>query len=288
LPDVTEVPKSFESKRKAFPPLTGLAVAGSVTCLFVFLLGGQDQLEKTLKALFAPVGIIWLGLLAQATVLFWSNKTKAALFSIGLWLLLTIAGNQLVAIWANRHLEAPFLETKVNSLGEFDAVLVLGGTTSMTPAGDLQGGSRVFAAVRLFHSGKIKKLLVSGEQQSRASDDDLDPGQEAKLMLVQSGVPESAIEVLGGINTFEEIECLEQWLKLQATPNSRLGIISDASHLARALALCKARGFEAIGIPSGFGSNPFVPTPSLVIPSASNLSATQSFIYETLGRFIGR
>jgi len=263
-------------------------VAGFAIFSAVYLVGGRDCFEKTLKALFAPVGLVWLGLLIQATAFFWSKKTKAAVFSFVLWLLLTLAGNQLVANWANRYLEAPFLATKVNSLGEFDAVLVLGGTTSMTPSGDLQGGSRVFAAARLFHTGRIKKLLVSGKQQTRASDFDLDPAQEAQLMLIQCGIPESKIELLGGINTFEEIECLDQWLKLEGTPRFRLGIISDASHLTRVLALCRARGIDAIGIPSGFGSNPFVPTPSLVIPSASNLSATQSFIYESAGRFIGR
>lgn len=256
--------------------------------LAVYLIGGQFNFEKTLKTLIAPVGLIWLGLLVQAVFFWFAGKRTASTFSLALWVLLTLSGNQLVARWTDWWLERPFLGTRASALGEFDAVLILGGSTSMTPAGDFQGGSRVFAGLRLFHAGKVKTLLVSGEQPVRPSPDDLDPGEEAKQMLIQSGVPESAIIVLGGLNTSEEIEALAKWLEEKPVSGFRLGILSDASHLDRALSLCQARGIEATGIPSSFETNPFVPNPSLVVPSSANLNKTQNFAYELLGRLIGR
>ncbi|MFN5321654.1 MAG: YdcF family protein [Planctomycetota bacterium] len=262
----------------------GLSLIG----LVVFFAGGQFLWEKTLKALIAPVGLIWLGLLAQTAIFLRYGQWRSAVSSLLLWLFLTLAGNQLVTYWMVATLEKPFLDTRIDSLGEFDAVLILGGSTGMTPAGEVQGGERVFAGYRLFNSGKVKKLLVSGRQNALASDSDLHPAEEARLQLLQSGVPESAIVVLGGLNTSEEIACLKDWLNANATLGIRIGVLSDASHLERALSLCTSQGIQGVGIPSGFATNPFVPNPSIIIPSSSNLSKTEAFIYEILGRWLGR
>lgn len=245
-------------------------------------------MEKTLKALVAPVGLIWLGLFAQTLVFLWFGQRRSAVFSLFLWLLLTLAGNQLVTHWMGRTLEAPFLDVRSDALGEFDAILILGGSTGTTPAGEVQRGERVFAGYRLFNAGKVKKILVSGRQNARISDTDLHPADEARLLLIQSGVPELAIETLGGLNTSEEIACLKEWMNLNETKGIRIGILSDATHLERALSLCKSKGIQGIGIPSGFVTKPFVPNPSILIPSSSNLSKTEAFIYEKLGRLIGR
>jgi uncharacterized SAM-binding protein YcdF (DUF218 family) len=253
-----------------------------------FFIGGQFVFEKTLKSLIAPVGLVWLGLLGNTLVLYFSGAKKFAGMSFLLWLLLSLAGNQLVARWAGSSLEQSFLETRSDELGEFDAVLILGGSTDMTPAGEVQEGGRVFAGYRLYKAGKTTKLLVSGRQSRRLHDYDLHPAEEARLLLIQSGVPESAIEMLGGLNTSEEIACLKEWMKAKRTEGIRIGILSDASHLERALSRCKSQGIQAVGIPSGFVTNPFVPNPSIIIPSSSNLSKTEAFIYEILGRWLGR
>jgi uncharacterized SAM-binding protein YcdF (DUF218 family) len=256
--------------------------------LAVFFIGGQFVLEKTLKSMIAPVGIIWLGLLAQSVIFLSCGQRRSAVLSLFLWLCLTLAGNQLVTYWMGKRLEASFLSTRTDQLGEFQAVLILGGSTSMTPALEVQGGERVFAGYRLYYAGKAKKLLVSGRQNVRASDSDLHPAEEARLLLLQSGVPESAIEMLDGLNTSEEISCLKEWMNTNVKAGIRIGILSDASHLERALSLCKSQGIQAVGIPSGFVTNPFVPNPSIIIPSSSNLSKTEAFIYEVLGRWLGR
>ena len=256
--------------------------------LVVYFTAGSFLWEKTLKSLIAPVGLIWLGLLGQTVACWATGLKRTAAFTFLLWLGLSIAGNQLVTYWMCSSLERPFLATRIDSLGEFDVVLILGGSTGTTPAGEVQGGERVFAGYRLYKSGKAKKLLVSGHQNVLASKVDLNPAEEARLMLVQSGVPESAIESLGGLNTSEEISCLKEWIKARGTEDLRIGILSDATHLERALTLCKTHGIEAVGVPSSFITNPFVPNPSIVIPSSSNLSKTEAFIYEKLGRLLGR
>ncbi len=265
-----------------------LGLGLTVVLLATYIFGGRFTLEKTLKALIAPVGLVWLGLLVQTLFFFWSGQRRVAGFSLGLWLLLTITGNQLVTRWAGQALEGPFSETRIDALGEFDAILVLGGSTGTTPSGEPQGGERVFAALRLYKTGKVKTLLVSGQQYSKAFSKDMEPAEEAKLLLVQSGVPEAAVQMLGGLNTSEEIASLKNWLLKNETDDFRLGILSDASHLLRAISLCKQQGIDAVGIPSAIDATPLVPNPSIVIPSSSNLSATQAFIYEVLGRLIGR
>lgn len=98
---------------------------------------------------------------------------------------------------------------------------------------------RIEAAAKLYHAGKVKRFILSGDH---ASEDYNEPADMQKA-LVKAGVPESAITLDGkGFRT------LDSMLRARDTfeTNSFI-IISQCFHVQRALYMTKNLGIDAIG-----------------------------------------
>ena len=178
-------------------------------------------------------------------------------------------------------------------IGIFDPdVIVLGGGTSSTYNNRVQlgmAGDRVATAARLYHSGQVKKIICTGSQSFRASPEDLHPREEAKLILTEFGIPASAVILLEGENTSQEMNSLKSWIPEHInSPQPRVGLITSAWHLNRALRLAKSQGLEFEPIPSNFISGPVNPSPHWVIPSGDNLATTGRIVKEYLAAIVSR
>jgi uncharacterized SAM-binding protein YcdF (DUF218 family) len=258
----------------------------------VFLGSGQHLGEKVLKALATPLGVVWVLLFLLGYFSLLRRRTAVGILALLAWGILTLGGNQLFSRWVVSTLEKPYLNSQFAKLGPFETVLVLGGGTSVTPQGDPQldsAGDRLMLVARLYRAGKVERILVSGSQFTRSSELDLDPGQESKLLLVQIGVPEERISIIEGLNTSEEMKSLRLWLDNnhpEGAPN--LGILTSAWHLNRAMKLAAANKIKATAVPSNFHTQPFVPSPHLVIPSGEDLYWTSVALHEYLGQLVGR
>jgi len=269
-----------------------LAGLGAGAVAGVFLGSGQHLGEKVLKAIATPIGFIWVLLFLVGYFSLLQRRTTTGLLVLLAWGILTVGGNQLFSSWLVSTLEKPYLGSQFAKLGPYEVVLVLGGGTSVTPQGDPQldwAGDRLLQAARLYHAGKVERLLVSGSQFTRSSDLDLDPGEESKLLLVQVGVPEEKISTIKGLNTSEEMKSLRTWLDSnypEGTPS--LGIVTSAWHLNRAMKLAAANDIKATPVPSHFHTKPFIPSPHLVIPSGEDLYWTSVALHEYLGQMVGR
>lgn len=269
--------------------LFGMATTGGLAVAAIYLIGGRFALEKTVQALLDPIGAIWLFLLCQWVLLFGCGCRRAASVSFVVWCLLTIAGNQLVARWMTWSLEQPFANFRFDELESMPCAIVLGGSTSTNLAGEPQGGDRVLTAIRLWHLNKVERLYASGSQFVITSKRDRHPAEETKQLLIQGGVPEERISLNFGLNTSEEFDSLQAALaNSDSQAITKVGIITSANHLPRAMQLAKERGLVPIPIPASLSMMPYQPAPDLVIPSGGNLSAFQSFVHEQLGRLLGR
>lgn len=299
LPPSEPEPAVTESGRPSSVPVPALAwhylvlagvVAGSVAG--VYFGSGKFLAEKVLKAFATPLGIVWVVLFLTCYFSLLQRRLMLGFALLFAWGLLTLAGNQLFSSWLVATLERPYLASRFDKLGPYELVLVLGGGTSVTPQGDPQldlGGDRLLLAARLYHAGKVERIIVSGSQFTRSSELDLDPGHESKLLLVQVGVPEDRISVIQGLNTAEEMRALSGWLEANSpAPDLNLGIITSAWHLPRAMRLAAANQIKATPVPANFHTTPFIPSPHLVIPSGENLYWTQVALHEYLGRLLGR
>lgn len=125
-----------------------------------------------------------------------------------------------------------------------DMALVLG--TSPTGRGGQWANpfftGRIQTAAALYHEGKVKHLLVSGDN-GRKSYDEPTAMRDA---LIARGVPAKAITLdYAGFRTLDSMARAHAVFGLK-----RCTIVTDDFHMARSLFLAQAHGLDAVGCPS--------------------------------------
>lgn len=98
---------------------------------------------------------------------------------------------------------------------------------------------RIIATVELYKAGKIKYILISGDNRR----EDYNEPEEMKKALMQKGVPEKAIYLdYAGFRTLDSVVRAKE-----VFGQSRLTIISQRFHNERAIYLAEKNGINAIG-----------------------------------------
>ncbi len=252
---------------------------------------GIQAAEKVATRLAMPMGCFW-SLLILIGLIAWTRGSKAvAITCCSLTIILTALGNGWIANNLAIIAEQTIVESSEDAQTPFDAVILLGGSTRMSPSGQPElswDGQRLLTAAQLYHSGKVKRILATGGKPVFEVDKDAH-AQQAKQILESIGVPSSAITLSGGKNTREELEQLQGWYnQLRAeVPNARVGIIASAAHLNRAMEQARHLRLRLIPI-SCLRTEPTAEFPLFaVIPSVGALSANTDACYELLAGFVG-
>ena len=98
---------------------------------------------------------------------------------------------------------------------------------------------RILAAVELYKAGKIKYILISGDNRR----EDYNEPEEMKKALMQKGVPEKSIYLdYAGFRTLDSVVRAKE-----VFGQNRLTIISQRFHNERAIYLAEKNGINAIG-----------------------------------------
>lgn len=271
--------------------VVSLGVTAGLLLAATGLISGQTMFEKSLIALASPVGMVWLLLMVLIYFGFLFRQPFFALLALLCWMLLTVFGNSFVANQLIYWLEKPYLETSVATLEKLDVVFVLGGGTTSNLQGQAQAGcsgDRIVTAAKLFHDDQVALIVCTGQQWNRVSELDLHPHEEAARLLAGLDIPESAIAMIAGSNTAEEMQLAATFIEQQQLSNRRIGIITSAFHLNRAERLARKQGLNPIMIPSDFRSGFFTTGPNLLIPSAASLDQSGLCLKEYLARWLGR
>jgi SanA protein len=155
-----------------------------------------------------------------------------------------VLGLVLTAWLADRKIErfaASYLVDDPSALPDVDVALVLGAA----PIGPEGGPNRYFeyrldAAAALWRAGKVKFLLVSGDNRRP----DYDEPSAMRAGLIARGVPADAIyRDFAGVRTRDSV------LRAQSVfGQQRLIIVSQGFHAARAIFLARSEGIEAWGL----------------------------------------
>lgn len=118
--------------------------------------------------------------------------------------------------------------------------LVLGTTPRIAGRPNVYFESRMDAAAALLKAGKVKHLLLSGDNSTRWYDEP----NEMKKALLARGVVESCITLdFAGFRTLDSVVRARQVFGLD-----RLTVVSDDFHVPRALYLCDAFGIDAVAL----------------------------------------
>jgi SanA protein len=118
--------------------------------------------------------------------------------------------------------------------------LVLGASPTLSDGrANLHFESRINAAAQLFHAGKVRHLLVSGDNRRV----DYDEPTAMKNALVARGVPATAITCdYAGLRTLDSVVRAHRIFGIK-----KLTIVTQRYHNARALAIAHHEGLDAIG-----------------------------------------
>jgi uncharacterized SAM-binding protein YcdF (DUF218 family) len=246
--------------------------------------------EKILTQLVLPCGLIWLGLIA-ASIVAWRRKQKTLLACLLVLLAMhTAAGNVPLGAAMLAWLERDYAHVRTLERGPYDAVVVLGGGTNTGSNGQAeldQAGDRVALAAQLYHAGRVRLLVVTGERIASLDPNDSDPGSEAVELLQRLAVPKDRILRLPGRNTSEEMAALAQ--RTAEHPEwKRLGLVTSAWHMPRALRLARNENVPLDPLPADFRGRRQRWTVLSIIPCAEGFGRTQIAVKEMLATVVGR
>ena len=273
-------------------------LAHGLTLLFIGVIfmgaagsiAGATMVEKMLTDLAMPLGIVWLALIVLVYFSLLSRQAWPALAGFFCLLVLTAAGNSFCSNWLVSTLEKPYADVDIYEMEPLDTLVVLGGGTDSRLDGESQltaAGDRVATAARLYHNRMATKIICTGSNSFRASENDPNPREEAAAILVGLGVPANDVLKMKGSNTFQEIGNLKKWI--EADPeHGRVGIVSSAWHLPRVMRLAKSAEIQVTPVPCDYLTKPYGPSPNLIVPGARQMSVTAKAAKEYLARLVGR
>ncbi|WP_339887280.1 MULTISPECIES: YdcF family protein [Rhodopirellula] len=310
------VHSSIGSRTSWSDVVVSLIVPAALVLLLVVVTWMQQGFVAGMRCgtdLIQPVGLVWLGMLALTVfaVRQWRRGTQSAAKALGwfaCFILWWIVGNGDFANWMSGRVESP-LQTEPSPALEqrdldrpFDAVVVLGGGSSAIAPGFYElgrDGERVISAAQAYHAGATRKIIVTGS----STDGYEPPWKQSTQLLMSLGVPEDVIVRIEGVNTQAEMRSLKQ---LMDSPSSemnelrqgngdspeelKVGLITSAFHMPRAMRLAKASSLELIPLPCAFraSSNERPWIASSLVPGAGNLETVAKMIKETIAKMAGQ
>ena len=156
--------------------------------------------------------------------------------------LLWVAGN----LWVLSH-SAPYIQSNVAHC-QSQRIGVVFGTSSWTRTGvrNPHFNARMDTAARLIHSGRVRHLLLSGDNRTRAYN-------EPRAMwhdLNKRGVaPEQLTMDFAGFSTFDTLARAQDVFQVD-----KAVLITQRWHLPRAIYIARARGMEVTGCVASAGA----------------------------------
>lgn len=166
------------------------------------------------------------------------KRTFQTILGLGLAGIMTIAG----AVGTVQLSQARAVVSGIESLRPVEYAIVLGASVKQdgTPSDALY--DRVMEAADAYRSGKVSKLLMTGDDGAFH----INEVETMARVAREAGVPEEAIRVDGqGYRTYESCKRAAEVFEIKEAV-----IVTQRFHLHRALFLCHAFGIEVQGLPS--------------------------------------
>lgn len=195
-----------------------------------------------------------------------------------LWLSLTGVAVLLVCnlwvVWSVQH----YVHTSVQDIETRDVGLVLGTSPKVRGVPNAFYTTRIKAAAELFHAGKLKHLIVSGDN----SKPDYNEPKAMRQSLMELGVPDSCITMdFAGFRTLDSVVRCKKIFQQQ-----RFTVISQEFHNYRALFIAQRFGLDAIAYNA---PHPSYATPRTTIREyfARAAAVVDLYILNTQPKFLG-
>ena len=245
------------------------------------------NLEQILTRLAMPTGLIWLGLAVLVVAAWRTRRPKSLAVTLALFFVYTLAGNAWVSSAANYYLEQPYLDGSTLS-APYDAVVILGGGAEDSATGEPQlgeTGDRVMLGARLYHRGQAGVLVCTGTGDRRQPGE-RDTSEAAAALLAELDIPPDRVVRIGGRYTKEEMQELHRLIDERAW--RRVGLVTSAWHMRRAMRLANAEGLELEPLAANYRSKFPLWSPVQLIPHSESFHNTNVAFKELLAGLVGR
>lgn len=265
-----------------------LVVASVVLALLGLYFHGKTGVEKVLTKLMMPTGFAWLLLCALVMQRALQKKAAPAIASGVVWCLFTAVASSPLADAGLRYLETIEKPFDPSTDQPLDVLIVLGGGTSdgAIRSQAAAAGDRVLYGAELFQQGFARRLVTTGESISGIGSNRLDPSEQTNEIWTKLGIPSNSIESLPGINTYGEMQAIK---KLEGSlPKKRIGVLTSAWHLPRAMRLARAQGLELIPVAADYRSPQVSKRFQDYLPSSQNLRRLDIVLHELLAAIVSR
>jgi len=241
-------------------------------------------LSKALLFLFSP--FTWL-VIAIFGAFLWKKEKGRKRFKWTALILFLFFTNSVIFSEFCRLWEVP--GKKITELQNFEVGIVLTGmaeyNTDLNIISIRRGGDRIWQAITLYHKGKIKKILISGDS-GYITDRGLHEAKQMKEVLIGWGIPEKDIitEEISR-NTHENAVETKKILNRSYPHFTKFILITSGSHMKRAKGC-----FDKVGLKCETYSTDLYTGPSrnyfwdqYFIPSVSNFDSWNHLMKEFIG-----
>jgi SanA protein len=159
--------------------------------------------------------------------------------AVGLLVVLGLAGTLGVNEVVSR-VSAPYVYSSLNDVPTNNVALVLGTSKNASSGGaNLFFETRMDAAAELYKAGKVKYLLVSGDN----GEENYNEPSDMRDALVARGVPKGNIYLdYAGFRTLDSVLRARE-----VFGQNRFTVVSQAFHNERAVFIARHYGIEAVG-----------------------------------------
>lgn len=240
---------STSSNQLAWWP--SFAIAFAIVILLVVTSGltlGKPVAERTATVLVMPIGLVWLIITGRCVHLALRGQLMRSKMLVALWIVLYVGGTTPLNLVTAKWLEGREKTYDPATDSPLDIVVVLGGGTSQGKwrAQASSAGDRLVMAAELYHQQLTRRLVTTGEATVGVSQNLIDPTVHSIEIWTKLGIPREAILTIGGRNTSEEISNLKKiWPELNG---QRVGLLTSASHIPRAMRLARSQGLPVIAV----------------------------------------
>lgn len=263
-------------------------ILGSLFVAMGLFAGGKSGAEKTIIRLTQPIGFGWLVLTAFCVQFSWVNGIRKAGIPWLIWFVMMLVTTAPFAEWCVGRIESSVDAYRPERDGPLAAVVVLGGGTHEGPwrAELATAGDRVMYAAQLYLQNHTARLITTGDSSPGISRDQSSPREHTIQIWKQLKIPEEAIGSLQGQNTYQEIQSLK--MIFDQFQGGRVGLLTSAMHLPRAMRLAKAQGLDVVPLAADHICTSQPLTYLDFIPSAGPLNLLAACQHEFMAWFVGR
>mgnify|MGYP003667322438 CR=1 FL=1 len=273
--------------------LTGIAWGAAIDIFMVmwtWIQNDKGSADRCATALVMPLGILWTFTLVASLLCFRRGAPRFGIVFAILFALISITGNGDVADASMNGLEPP--RTQLDTLSEpLRCVVVLGGgiTIAYDEVPELGiAGQRIMYTAQLWHAGHTQSVICTGGSSLGR----IQPAEAGRMMLESIGVPSDKIYESPGDNTSQEMKNLEAFF---ASPpagfprDGKVGLVTSASHMKRAMRLAAERDLKFVPLPCGYETGAdYEFSPKELIPSPGAMDSFGRALKERLARLVNR